>query len=351
MQISQIPNLNNNSVLFRAKIQQEKPLLQKNEINQAEKLSYKNFSPAYFHPSFRGVQNEAIERFSNLTQKLVDKEISPEIYKNIITPIYAQIKNSISKNLGSGCRGSVFEINDKFALKFKYEPKTTESGVIALPDTKFSELKNWYGERIAIFMNDDSSILKNANPDGTFFPLGKNTSPIFKDKKTSAAIELCSKLPQKAFDDVTTMMNQLNKMQTPNEKFTFDYRNPSNFLISDKEIRVVDEININEEHVSNNINSLLSSLLLREDPHSLYQFDLKLARPRKEIMKKAIAAALNSNLKLDVQSAFETNYSLHLCNIDKKYSSFISDIEKIAAKSQTPEQRTAEIYKYFDKLE
>lgn len=355
MQIQQIQTQNNTLPLA-----QHKTAI--NRQNFASGIAVQNYStqtlhcPAagYFHPSFCG-RISGVKEFSELMDSITAGKVDKSFAINKMKKILPQIVEKCKIFEGEGFTSSVYKIDNKYVYKLQKRKIITYHSINLSPENKRPNLKTWYGKKLVDIDAGRLSILRNSNENKKFMSAGIIDGPDF-GRRYESGIRRCAKIPQEAYDDVAKDFKALNEAVNPKEDiekyYSFDYINPNNFMFSDKELRIVDNIEPTDEKNANNVFSMINCLLAKYTILAKCKFSEKLIEPRREILKKCFVACEKQSLPLEGNLYFlpSINNTLRLCKINRSWGWIQSDIAKIRKESNDPQISAKLVGEYFDNL-
>ena len=325
----------------------------KNRINQKTCCDSLNLS-------FKGASH--VKEFTHLLDKIVAKQIDDEEAAKLTYKLIPEILSFCKKEMGRGCSGKVVKINENYVLKQSlYEPFQNSKDVKIFPDKTFDDLKTWFGARIIGDADENFSILKNANTKGEFKEKGFFVTNQASKIDFEETIHNFSQLPIEAFDKVAKDFKTLNLkeklLSIYNYHYYFDFLNPSNFLFSKSEIRIVDGIDFIYNQDVNSTSAMVSGFVTRNgvspDGHCQFaKFDENLKKPRFEILKKSILACENNELPFaDKHKAYPMNdLSLKLCGIKKTAFTFGEELASIRNKYPDMKERNSALENYLENI-
>ena len=209
---------------------------------------------------------------------------------------------NIKKKLGSGFHGSVYKIDDKYVLKM---PNTGANLFFFenLQKQKFGSLKTYYGEPVANFRH--GKILKNVYSQGRHLQAGIPENMIGQCLPEDCMqyyeqiyLPCFASVPQRAFDAIAKDFDRLNKMGRGFTNYTFDFKNPNNFVLAGSTLRITDEITTVTTRNPNSMAEMLSVFLSKTNINTFAQYSKVAEKPRKELFKKIIRAGMKCNLEL-----------------------------------------------------
>lgn len=265
-------------------------------------------------------------------------------------------KSAKSKSvLGEGRRGVVLSLDSKYVLKLdKNDP--TKLDFMNIPSDRFRNLnfKSYFGGIVAKFGN--VQVLKNVSKTGNHFPAGVPVSFV-KNNLNKECINYYEEiylprfasLPQKSFDDVAYDFNLLNK--NSGEGHCFDVRNPNNFVLVGRKIRIVDSIckSFDDEMTTT---ELLAPFLFFRDISSECFYSAKALANRRKIFNKLILAGLKNDLPLmNNSSAYIMEEVLeNLCKSKVDTKCFVNDMLQLKAVSSNKKELLSLAKRYLNSI-
>lgn len=246
--------------------------------------------------------------------------------------------------LGAGFHGRVYKIDDKYAVKlpnlradlFYFEN---------IPKKKFGALKTYYGEPVANFTH--AKILKNVSSCGRHTQAGvpQNMLASLLPDDAQAYYENIyllkfAAVPQRAFDAIAKDFDTLNKMGRGFNNYTFDFKNPNNFVLVGNTLRITDEIVPTCIKNPNSIAEMLSVFLEKMNIETFAGYSEEAVPARRQLLKKIILAGMKCNLDLGTCPADKimwNNVIEDLCNLKVSSGGVINTL-KIMRK-MVPEQK------------
>lgn len=286
-------------------------------------------------PAFAG----RVSVFSKRMDKLI-KSSNPSQAENLnLMNLLKKIINKKTKEqsiLGEGCRGIVFSLDSKYVLKLdKSSPLNLE--FMSIPFDKFRNLnfKAYVGGVVAKFGN--VRVLKNVSKTGKHLPAGvpayfseHNLQKDCVEYYEKKYLPKFASLPQKSFDDVAYDFRLLN--ENSRDGHCFDTRNPNNFVLVGKKIRIVDSICQSFEKEMT-ITDLVAPFLFFQDVANECTYSVRGLNNRRKLFKKIVLAGLKNDLPIDnggnsyiFDEVFE-----YLCKPKVDSSRFRSDILNLKA--------------------
>lgn len=267
-------------------------------------------------------------------------------------------KLKASRKLGEGIHGVVYKIDDKFCLKIKKDKTPSAEYMEPLNDRKFADLKTYYGECVAKF--GDVEILKNVSSDGRHIQVGipgdvslRNTADDANCYYETISLPRLASIPQKSFDQVVEDCVKLNKKSEYCKSYGFDYRNPNNFVIVGKQLKITDEIESVYGNFDNCTADLVGVFLNTKLLGCLAVYSKACVKVRQEILKKILLAASKYNLPVgnDLYSNKAVwEYAINtLCDIKTPAVEVIEELKNIS-RLKTSKVRVKKTLNYFNKI-
>lgn len=293
--------------------------------------------------------------FSKKLQQVVAKGNVDDSEKQFLIS-QLQKKMILDRNIGRGCQGSIFKIDDKYVAKRYLDTSKRNPHLTIYPDLKFSALTTYYGEPVAKY--DNIEILKNVSANGKHIPAGipMNYSSISPYRKSLEYYEneylpLFSSLPQKSFDAIAKDCSTLNKMKSENGSYTFDFLNPNNFVLAGRSLRITDEIKETPVRNPNTISKLLVTFLQKMSCDEDALYSEKAIPYRRELFKKITLAGMKNNLPLGdtfEDSLIWENVANYLCKAKASAFDIINNLTNLKFQVYDPELRLQKAEEYLD---
>ncbi len=221
---------------------------------------------------------------------------SDENSKNLVLLLTKTLKGLHHKKLGEGFRGAVYKIDDKYVLKVNRHLREDDYIPNAINNDLFSGLKSYYGSTLLTF-NNYMKVLKNVSSSGKHIPVGitsKESSGMLLSEKndfwSKKYLPLFASLPQKSYDKIAKDFATLNKINFGNNYFEFDTKNPNNFVLTGKSIRIVDDLDKTLKEAPNCTAGLLRVFLEKMDLDSVAPMDKNNQEMRHTLLKKIVLA-------------------------------------------------------------
>lgn len=348
------------------------PLLPKNKAGISSNTAFSsecknipaNLSPAYFHPSFSGINPKHAKEFSQLLDNMIahPQKIQDNHYLKAST-LLEKIVESAQKDkniiINTGGSGNVYKIDDKYVIKIRnYFMGFEDSLDYNLKINENSNpmgLKSWFGDIVA--KSEGITIMRNADPEGIQIPVGapfKGTSLTIMDYyKNNKCISKLAELPQKSFDEFAQDLKILNENLNTNAKtvYKFDYENPNNFLIVGDKIRAVDDL----DHYVNSINSLddmLIAFIHKINAHNIASFDEDLVLDRQNVFKKCVLACEKNEIPIHEKSAIcakkRIDNILMYSKMNTNYNDLVLKLEELRNKFPNMDERLKALSNFLD---
>lgn len=310
--------------------------------------------------SFTGSSH--IGEFSNLLDKVVARQIDDGEASKLIQKLIPEVLSSCKDEMGRGFFSKVTRINEKYVLKqSKYGDDIEVNKVDILPDKIFDDLKTWFGAKIVGFNYGSSSVLKNANPNGEFRGKGCIVPEDASRNVYNQVIHNFSTLPLEAFDKVAKDFKNLNSkeifLKYYNFQHSFDYVNPNNFMFSNNEMRLVDDIDLIHTKNLNSTSAMISTFIAKDGVNKdgvlkIAKFDRDLQPPRLEILKKSVLACEANEIPFtDSKNDYSLgDLSLKLCGVKKTAQKFKEDLDFIRDKHPDIKERIPQIENYLENI-
>lgn len=319
-----------------------------------------------FSPQFSGYKSVFSK---NLDKALKKTDLSQTDCGELISYVQTFIdkKTRANRRLGRGFHNSVYKIDDKYVLKMPNKISESDICTIRLNrKSKFSKLKNYFGESVAEFLNssgDNIKILRNVYSKGEVVPAGI-PSKISEIMTQDAAVKyynekylpLFASIGQRAFDKLAKDCVQLNKKCKNGVSYAFDYINPNNFVLAGKTIRSVDDIYETKDYVRNCTSDLINVFLMNMNIDFYAQYSPKLINVRSLLAKKIILAGVRHELPLydgaDGRYSMKMLFELFLekCRHGSEFDDMIKSLKTIMKGNNNPKQRVALAKEYLEEV-
>jgi len=321
----------------------------------------KNLNPAYFHPSFcaNPLKLKDFDDLLNFALKNPEK-ITEETENKLLHIFNDEAKISRKNYINRGAIGKVYGFSNDFVFK-----KDSMYRKIALPFSRCrinpeninKDLDIYYGSEVANI--GSAKILQNADPEKRATILGApinkfifDSTVIWYYKRKKFAQKLAA-MPQEAFDKVAKNFDVLNKRgSSTDEHYAFDFYNPNNFLLLDKEIRIVDELDRTSERNVNNIGGMLAAFITQMSAHVNAKPSAELLPARREIMKKCFLATEKAQLPIDWDSYDRGGVSrvYSLIKIKRQPGELLAKLKEFRATIPDMTERLKAVEEYIDEL-
>ncbi len=260
----------------------------------------------------------------------------------------------LPSKLGEGFRGIVYKIDDKYVLKVNKHIKNVDV-YPQLPDKNiFGELKSYYGSSVVDF-NMWVKVLKNVTSYGKHIQAGvpdsKEAYSTLQDKGVIWNNEYLPKfanLPQKCFDALARDFAVLNKIKTGGKFYAFDTKNPNNFVLAGKSLRIVDDIDTVFMPESNTEAGLLRVFLEKIDLDYKAPMGLDNVGLRHLLMKKIILAGEKYELPY-MRGEEDLRTWNYVCGDDFYYRDIISGLQELRKAYPDKKLRLEKVKEFLDK--
>ena len=253
--------------------------------------------------------------------------------------------------MGEGNYGTVYRIDDEYALKLPHRrTNTSDEEFVLNPGTVVGKLKTYYGGFIA--MIGDAKILKNARQSSNHLPAGIKDgitdcwqkSSYYRDKY----LPRFAALPQSAFDNVAADFKTLSR-----ENKSFDTINPNNFLADGDELKIIDDLENPNDKFFNTLAGMVKVFLTSFDRNTPAEFDVLSVGSRRILLKKIILAG--EKYELDFGSSMpevkELNEALRLSDIQEPWSEIRRNLINIRRRCPDITERLKKVEEYLEELE
>ncbi len=275
-----------------------------------------------YSPHFCGCKSE----FGKRLDKYLSESIGDKTQEKELIDIFSKMvpkKLSPKNEIGRGCHGTVYAIDDDYVFKITNSSAPKFGKISIITDTALKNLKTYYGNVIARIGNME--IMKNAFKSKDVLPAGLPMRRMSRGEKLEYYNEVYLKrfcaLPQSAYNKLAEDFKTLNSM---NQRF--DTINPNNFSVDGNEIKIVDEIYPAEDKNPNTLAKLFKVFVNSYDANTAAEFDYLAIPRRKQLIKKLILASEKSELPYycTFNDRGELNLAMHLCD----YPEGFSDIQR-----------------------
>ena len=295
-----------------------------------------------YNPSFCGYQSEFGKKLDRyLAEPVCDKAEEKGII-DIFSKMVPQ-KMSPTNEMGRGCHGTVYAIDDDYVFKIANRVKPVIGRFSIIKDAAVKNLKTYYGNVIAKIGNME--IMKNAFKTKTVLPAGLPMRRMSRGKKleyyNTVYLKRFVELPQSAYDKVAEDFKTLNSLGKE-----FDTNNPNNFIADGDEIKIVDEISDVCDTKPNTLAKLFKVFVNSYDVFQTAEFDYLAVDRRKNLIKKLILASekaelpfyCNFNDRAELELAFDlcdcpegfSNIQRTLMDYRRKYPDMNTRLQKIS---------------------
>ena len=282
-------------------------------------------------------------------------------HKNVENEFKKILKRKIkpSNLIGEGFHELVYKIDDKYVLKFsKRNFDTLTNTLTKVVKRKFKNLKSYFGEPVAVF--GDIKILPNVSNSGRQTPAGipfiysrKHTSLENEEYYIKKYLPLFAKLPQQSFDKIAKDLALLNRKKSKSGYYVFDYKNPNNFVLTGKTIKIVDVTASTSIRNSNCAADLLNVFLENMKIDTISKYNPEAVANRRKLFKKVILAAAKNDLPMIASPSDEIlieKVFKDLCNGHGECKSVLKDIKSIVKSNPNIKKRTELLSIYIDNL-
>lgn len=299
---------------------------------------------------------------SNFSKKLdALLEGNLKSHKNVESEFKKILKCKIkpSNLIGEGFHELVYKIDDKYVLKFsKRNFDTLTNTLTKVVKRKFKNLKSYFGEPVVVF--GDIKILPNVSNGGKHVPAGipfiysrKHTSWENEEYYIKKYLPLFAELPQQSFDRIAKDLALLNKKKSKSGYYVFDYKNPNNFVLTGKTIKIVDVTTNTSIRNSNCAADLLNVFLENMEIDTISRYNPEAVVNRRKLFKKVVLAAAKNDLPMAASSSDEIlieKVFKDLCNGDGECKSVLKEIKSIVKNNPNIKKRAELLNIYIDNL-
>lgn len=305
-----------------------------NNISSNKKMSY---SPTFGYRS----------AFSRQLDVVLDKQ---RVCKKDVSNLTSAFNDFVLKHfnsqrlLGAGFHGRVYKIDDKYAVKL---PNLTADLFFFenIPKKKFGALKTYYGESVANFTH--AKILKNVSSCGIHTQAGipqKLLASLLPDDAQAyyenIYLPKFAAVPQRAFDAIAKDFDTLNKMGRGFNNYTFDFKNPNNFVLVGNTLRITDEISSTCIKNPNSIAEMLSVFLEKMNIETFAPYSDGAVPARRQLLRKIILAGMKCNLDFGdcpADKIIWNNIIENLCSLKVSSGSVMNTLKSM--RKIVPEQK------------
>ena len=306
------------------------------------------------NPNFSG----RVSVFSKKMDRIIKSTNSTQAENvNLVNLLKKMLDKKLKKKsfLGVGCRGVVVPLDSKYVLKLD-KTLPLKFDIMSIPVDKFRDLtfKSYFGGIVAKFGN--VRVLKNVSKTGNHLPAGVPTY-FSEHNSLKDCVEYYEKkylprfasLPQKSFDDVAYDFKLLNKNSA--DGHCFDVRNPNNFVLVGRKIKIVDSICQSFETEMTTAD-LLSPFLFLQDVANECSYSAGALNNRRKLFKKLILAGLKNDLHLmNGGNSFVFEEVLeYLCKSKVDTQRFSSDILNLKLSHPNKKEFLSMVKKYLNNI-
>lgn len=301
-------------------------------------------------PNFCGYQS----KFTRQLDKFISSSVKDTAEEKSLMESFKAILPQITKpenELGSGQFGTVYKIDDEYALKLPHNPTEKNEEIFMLNNNTFvQKLKTYYGGFVAMF--GDAKILKNAQKSANHLQAGVKEGLTDHWQKCSyyrdTYLNRFATLPQSAFDNVAADFKTLSK-----ENKSFDTINPNNFLADGNELKIIDDLETPNDKFFNSLAGMVKVFLTSFDRNTPAEFDVLAVGSRRMLLRKIILAGEKHELNFgsSMTERHELNEALRLSDIQTPWSEIQHDLINIRRRYPDMTERLKKINAYLDELE
>lgn len=271
---------------------------------------------------------------------------------------FLKTKITPDNKLGEGAHGAVYRIDDRYCMKVPTGKDVFVNTMDELPSDKFDVLKTYYGGDVADFSG--VKILKNVSSGGRHIQVGVpdryRAVHISAENLTYYDRECLPRLagiPQASFDAVVQDCAALNRLSGKNENYVFDYKNPNNFVIVGRSLRILDGIDVKRFGGRNSLADLLDAFINKIYLNHSANYSEKGKKYRREIFKKLVLAAMKTDIpikpKMQADELMWYISTQELCRFDASNDEIINKLAKIQS-IKDQKSRLEKAKKYLDKI-
>lgn len=301
---------------------------------------------------------------------LLGKRLDKVISEGMISPddnlfLVKELKKLLEKrmktsqNLGEGMQNRIYKIDDKYVMRVPINRAVITDDKVILCKRKYADLKTYYGEPLAIFGN--IKILKNACPKGNAIPAGipKELPKNFDKNNLSSYysnfyLPIFANVPQRSYDMLARDIKTLGDIvENKYIRYTFDYFNPNNVVLSGKTLKMTDEVDMTIWENKNTISDMLNVFLKQMTVGVPASPSEKLLPLRHQIAKKVIKAGMKYNVPITGESLPNSvfNYVFQfLCRAKEPSTKIFNKLEEIKNMNLSAKERCLLTDKYLDSI-
>ncbi len=280
---------------------------------------------------------------------------SEEVCSRLNTKLALFLKHlGLSAKLGEGFRGIVYKIDDKYVLKVNKYIKNVDTYPRLPGEDIFKELKSYYGKSVLDF-NMWVKVMKNVTSRGKHIQAGipdmKEAYSTLQDKAliwNTQYLPKFAELPQKSYDAVAKDFAALNRVKHNGQFYSFDTKNPNNFVLTGKSLRIVDDIDTTNIPEPNTIAGMLRGFLEKMDLDSKAPVGIENAGYRHSLMKKIILAGEKYELPY-MHGDNDLQTWITVCDNDCYYRDIIDKLQVMRRKFPDKKQRLEMVKEFLDK--
>lgn len=299
-----------------------------------------------FTPSFCGYKSE----FGKIFDKYLSEPVHNKGEEKDIIDVFSKTvskKMSPKNEMGRGCHGTVYAIDDDYVFKIANRSKPRFGKLSIIADILVNNLKTYYGSVVARIGNME--IMKNAFKTDDVLPAGLPMRWMSRGEKLEYYNEVYLKrfceLPQSAYDKLAEDFKTLNSLGKE-----FDTKNPNNFIADGNEVKIVDEISAAEESNPNTLAKLFKVFINSYDVSQTAEFDYLAVQRRKDLIKKLIIASEKSELPYycNFNDRGELNLAMELCDCPEGFSNIQRTLMDYRKKYPDMNVRLQKISEFLD---
>lgn len=323
------------------------------EINAVQSLQI-NKTNQNRQMSFGCNKNVFIEALDTFVKKQEQKAVQE---LNIAEKLKASISSIIENTnfINKGEHGEVFRVNDFWVIKLPINQKPVINSATLNTENMSAKLKTYYGDTIAQFGNVE--VMKNAiGGSAEAIPAGVSRSckTLQEQMKyyNDVYLEKFSNLPQSAYDNIAADFKELNRTTRNGKYLEFDTINPSNFVATDNEIKIMDELTQTSSREPNSVAKMLNVFTNSFDHETPAVFDMLATGRRKDIFKKCLLASEKAELPYgwSPQERSSLNEAMNLCGFQEDFSEVQRTLMNNRRKYSDMPERLKAAQEYLDNL-
>ena len=299
-----------------------------------------------YSPSFCGYHSEFGKKLNRYLNEPVYDTVEEKGIVDVFSKIVAK-KMSPANEMGRGCHGTVYAIDDDYVFKIANRAKPLIGTISIIKDEAVKNLKTYYGNVIARIGNME--IMKNAFKSKDILPAGLPMRWMPRVEKleyyNTIYLKRFVELPQSAYDKVAEDFKTLNSLGKE-----FDTKNPNNFTADGDEIKIVDEISDAYDTNPNTLAKLFKVFINSYDVSQTAEFDYLAVSRRKDLIKKLILASEKAELPFycNMNDRAEIKLAFDLCDCPEGFSNIQRTLMDYRRKYPDMNMRLQKISEFLD---